>query len=77
MAEVREAAGRLRVKETLEAFGYALKVVGIGEWHGYRYFLLVLQPEEDSLRISAYRDGELAKVDPVEREPPRRGVSEP
>lgn len=62
VADVREAAGRLRVKETLEAFGYALKVVGLGEWHGYRYFLLVLQPEEDSLRISAYRDGELAKA---------------
>ena len=60
--EVRRAARRLRVKETLEAFRYALKVVGLRELHGYKYFLLVLQPAEESLQIRAYRDGELTKA---------------
>lgn len=62
MTEIRNAAKGLRVKERLEAFRYALKEVGLKELHGYRYFLLVLQPEEESLRISGFRDGDLTKA---------------
>lgn len=62
MTEIRNAATGLRVKERLEAFRYALKEVGLKELHGYRYFLLVLRPEEESLRISGFRDGELTKA---------------
>ena len=62
MTKIRRSAASLRVKETLEAFRHALKTVGLREMHGYKYFLLVLQPEEESLRISAFRNGELTKA---------------
>ena len=62
MTKIRRSAASLRVKETLEAFRHALKTVGLREMHGYKYFLLVLQPEEESLRILAFRNGELTKA---------------
>ncbi|MYD85305.1 MAG: RelA/SpoT domain-containing protein [Acidobacteria bacterium] len=60
---IRDAASGLQVKEKLDAFRQTLRISERDELlRGHRYFLLVLQPEEESLRISAFRDGELTKA---------------
>ena len=61
MTEIRNAAAGLRVKETLEAFRYALRV-GSGALRGHKYFLLVLRPEHKKLTAWPFRDGELTKA---------------
>ena len=60
MRQIRRAAQRLKVKETLEAFGKALNVVEHDQMREYKYFLLVLEPNKESLAIHAYRRGDLA-----------------
>lgn len=63
LAGIRDAAERLQVKEKLEAFRETLRTV---ERHdllrGRQYFLLVLQPEQESLRITAYGEGQLVEA---------------
>ena len=56
---IRSAARRLRVEERLGAFQTALKVVDDKDLREYKYYLLVLRPDEGSLNISAFREGDL------------------
>ena len=63
VAEIRDAAQRLQVKDKLEAFRRALRVIEEHEgMHGIKYFLLVLRPERKSLSIQAYGDGGLVRA---------------
>ena len=60
VAGIRDAATRLQVREKLEAFREALRIFERDEFlRGRKYFLLVLQPEQGSLRITAFRSGDL------------------
>ena len=54
--QIRTAARNLQVKETLRAFRKALRVTDHKELRRYKYMLLVLQPDEESLQMFAFRD---------------------
>ena len=58
--QIGAAAKKLRVKDRLGAFHRALKVAGDEDFRGYKYFLLRLRPDEGSLEMTAYREGQLA-----------------
>lgn len=61
IAEIREAALRLGVKETLQLFGRALRVTEQPPAMREReYFLLVLDPAQKQLWIQAYPEDDLA-----------------
>ena len=62
LAEIQKAALNLHVKETLEAFRHTLRVVCDRRLRGFKYFLLVLQPNKEKLNIRAFRGGELRKA---------------
>ena len=57
--QIRSAAQKLQVEERLRAFQTALKVVEDKDLREYKYYLLVLRPDEESLNITAFREGDL------------------
>lgn len=59
-AAIRRDARRLRVRERLEAFREALKFVEMPKMQAYRYFLLVLDPDQGSLSIQVFRSDQIA-----------------
>lgn len=62
VAQIREAAGRLQVKQKLEAFSRVLVVTEVHreKMRGRNYFLLlVLRPEQESLEVRTYSGSEL------------------
>lgn len=61
LREARAAARRLQVRERLRTYGAALNVIERNmELKGRTYFLLILNPSQESLTITAYADRELA-----------------
>ena len=61
LREARAAARRLQVRERLRAYGAALKVIERNvELRGPAHYLLVLDPSQESLAITAYADRKLA-----------------
>ena len=59
LKKIRNAAEQLQVRDTLRGFQFALRVQH-EQLHGHKYVLLVLQPEEESLKITAFPDVAMA-----------------